>query len=114
MIFERGDICIADLNPVQGSEQSGIRPVIIFQNNDIIQYSSTLIIIPFTTNLKRAVLPTCLKIIPDESGLEEVSVALCHQIRVIDKTRIKKKISKLNSTTLFELETTVLLTLGYE
>jgi mRNA interferase MazF len=114
MRLERGDICIADLNLVQGSEQSGIRPVIIFQNNEIALYSSTIIIVPLTTNLRRAELPTCFEILPDKNGLEEKSVVLCHQIRVIDKSRIKKQIGKINSQTLFELETTILLTLGFE
>lgn len=114
MIFERGDICIADLNPVQRSEQSGIRPVIVFQNNEIARYSSTIIIIPLTTNIRRAELPTCYLLRSDDSNLIEESVALCHQIRVIDKSRIKKKIGTVNAFDLFELETTVLLTLGYE
>ena len=113
MIFERADICIADLNPVQGSEQSGIRPVIIFQNNNISQYSSTIIIIPLTTNLRRAELPSCVLIPPESNGLIENSVALCHQIRVIDRKRIIKKIGKINNNILFEIETTLLLTLGY-
>lgn len=94
--FRAGDICIADLNHVQGSEQFGIRPVIVFQNNEIAQYSFTIIIIPLTTNLKRAELPTCVSILQSESGLVEKSVALCHQIRVIDKSRIKKKIGKIS------------------
>jgi len=114
MIFERGEICIADLNPVQGSEQSGIRPVIVFQNKRIAHFSSTIIIIPLTTNIRRAELPSCLTISPFESGLNEKSVALCHQIRVIDKSRIKKKIGKITQVTLFELETTLLFTLGYD
>ena len=114
MIFNRADVCIADLNPVQGSEQSGIRPVIIFQNNEIALYSSTIIIIPLTTNMRRASLPTCVTIIPGSTGLDQQSVALCHQIRAIDKSRIKKRIGTLNNTTLFELEATILLTLGIE
>jgi mRNA interferase MazF len=114
MNYGRGDICIADLNPVRGSEQSGIRPVIVFQNNSISNFSTTIIIIPLTTNLRRAELPTCIQILPDESGLDEKSVALCHQIRVIDKSRIKMKVGRINESTLFELESTILLTLGYE
>ena len=109
MIFERADICIADLNPVQGAEQSGIRPVIVFQNNNI----SKIIIIPLTTNLRRAELPSCILISPESNGLNEKSVALCHQIRVIDRKRIIKKIGKINNNILFEIETTLLLTLGY-
>jgi mRNA interferase MazF len=114
MILRRGDLCIANLNPVRGSEQSGIRPVIIFQNNQLNRFTSTVIIIPLTTNLRRAELPTCVTISAEENEINETSVALCHQIRAIDTSRIIKRISQISELTLFELEATVLLTLGYE
>jgi mRNA interferase MazF len=101
-------------NKHTSSEQSGIRPVIVFHNNEIAKYSSTVIIIQLTTNLRRSELPTCVLISPNHNGLNEKPVALCHQIRVIDKSRIKMNIGKINSTTLFELESTILLTLGYD
>ncbi len=80
MKTERGEIWIATLNPIQGSEQAGIRPVIIFQENTISQFTTTIITIPLTTNLKRSSLPSCLLIPKNEGGLNQDSVALCHQL----------------------------------
>lgn len=114
MILSRGDICIADLNPVRGSEQSGIRPVIVLQNDDISRFSSTVIIIPLTSNTRRAKLPSCISLLPGETGLEHESAALCHQIRAIDRTRLRKIIGSLNYSKLFELEAALLYTLGFE
>lgn len=113
MTFNRGEVWLANLNPIQGSEQGGTRPVIVFQNNIISKFSTTIITIPLTTNLRRAKLPSSLLIASGQGGLEKDSVALCHQIRVIDVTRLKKKLGQLNSTTISNLETKVLLILGY-
>jgi mRNA interferase MazF len=110
----RGEIWLANLNPTQGSEQSGIRPVIIFQNDLISRYSSTTLAIPLTTNQSRASLPICLPIPQGEGGLTQNSVALCFQMRVLDKTRLIKKLGTLSGSIISELEETVLLTLGYE
>ena len=90
MTFNRGEVWLANLNPIQGSEQGGTRPVIVFQNNIISKFSTTIITIPLTTNLRRAKLPSSLLIASGQGGLEKDSVALCHQIRVIDVTRLKK------------------------
>ena len=60
MTIKRGDVWLANLSPTQGSEQTGIRPVIIFQNNTINKFTSTLLAIPLTTNLRRAKLPSCV------------------------------------------------------
>ena len=113
MTFNRGEVWLANLNPTQGSEQGGIRPVIIFQNNIISKFSTTIIIIPLTTNLRRAKLPSSFLISLGQGGLEKESVALCYQLRVIDLTRLKKKLGQLDSDTISNLETKVLLTLGY-
>lgn len=113
MKIERGEIWIASLNPTQGSEQAGIRPVIIFQENTISQFTTTIITIPLTTNLKRSSLPSCLLIPKDEGGLNQDSIALCHQLRVLDKTHLGRKLGKLSPTIINELESTVLFTLGY-
>ena len=113
MNIERGDIWIATLNPTQGSEQAGIRPVIIFQENTISQFTTTIITIPLTTNLRRSSLPTCLLIPQNEGGLNQDSVALCHQLRVLDKTRLRQKIGHLSPEIINQLENIVLFTLGY-
>ncbi|MEM8831149.1 MAG: type II toxin-antitoxin system PemK/MazF family toxin [Cyanobacteria bacterium P01_G01_bin.19] len=114
MTFNRGEVWLANLNPTQGSEQGGTRPVIVFQNNIISKFSTTIITIPLTTNLRRAKLPSSLLIASGQGGLEKDSVALCHQLRVIDVTRLKKKLGQLSSSVIVDLETKVLLTLGYK
>lgn len=114
MTVERGEIWLADLNPTRGSEQGGTRPVIIFQNEIISQFSNTIIIVPLTSNLRRASLPSCLLILAGEGSLELDSVALCHQLRVIDKTRLQRKLGILSSDIIIVLEDKVLLTLGYQ
>lgn len=111
---KRGEVWLANLNPTQGSEQAGVRPVIIFQNNLVSQFSSTTLAIPLTTNQRRAALPICVPIVQGEAGLTQDSVALCFQLRVLDKTRLIRRLGSLNPATLTQLEETVLLTLGYD
>lgn len=110
----RGEIWLATLDPTQGSEQAGTRPIIIFQENTISKFTSTIITIPLTTNLRRAALPTCLLISSDQGGLSQDSGALCHQLRVLDKTRLIKRLGQLDSVVIADLENIVLFTLGYK
>ena len=77
--IKRGEVWLANLNPTQGSEQAGIRPVIIFQNDIVSQFSTTILAIPLTTNQRRASLPICMAIAQGDGGLVEDSVALCFQ-----------------------------------
>jgi mRNA interferase MazF len=112
--LKRGEVWLADLNPTQGSEQAGIRPVIIFQNDLVSQFSTTTIAIPFSTNLRRAELPICLLIKQGNAGLSQDSVALCFQMRVLDKTRLIKILGQLSPEIIAQLEEVVLLTLGYD
>ena len=84
MTVRRGEIWLANLNPIHGSEQAGTRPVLIFQNDAINRFTTTFLSIPLTTNLRRAALPSCLTIPQGEGGLAKDSVALCHQLRVLD------------------------------
>ncbi len=90
--MQKGDVYLADLNPVVGSEQAGIRPVVIVQNSLLNRFTRTVVVIPFTTNLKRAELPSALLIPKDEGGLDQDSVALCHQVRVLDKSRLRRQL----------------------
>lgn len=90
--LKRGEVWLADLNPTQGSEQAGIRPVIIFQNDLVSEFSTTTITIPLSTNQRRAALPICLSIEQGNGGLDRDSVALCFQMRVLDKTRLIRKL----------------------
>jgi mRNA interferase MazF len=114
MKVERGEIWLANLDPTKGSEQAGTRPIIIFQENTLSKFTSTVITIPLTTNLRRASLPTCLLISSGQGGLNQDSVALCHQLRVLDKTRLIKRLGILDADAIANLEKIVLFTLGYE
>jgi mRNA interferase MazF len=114
MKVERGEIWLANLDPTKGSEQAGTRPIIIFQENTISKFTSTIITIPLTTNLRRAALPSCLLISRGQGGLNQDSVALCHQLRVLDKTRLIKRLGQLDINVIAELERIVLFILGYQ
>ena len=112
--LRRGEVWLANLDPTQGAEQAGIRPVIIFQNDIVSKFSTTTIIIPLTTNKRRASLPICVMINRGDGGLRQDSVALCFQLRVLDKTRLIKRLGQLDPQTIAELEEVVLVTLGYD
>jgi len=105
--MERGDIYIANINPRSGSEQSGIRPVLIISHNgfNTTQNWKSIIIVPVSTSINQAQrTPTIVKVSPDESGLEKESSILCHQITTLDKGKLLKKIGNLNGDKLKEVE----------
>ena len=108
----RGEIWMADLNPIRGSEQAGRRPVLVLQNDAINKITTTVLTIPLTTNLRRAALPSCVRIIKGEGGLENDSVFLCHQLRVLDKGRLQQKLGTVSPHTIIAVENCVLFTLG--
>ncbi len=112
MIVKRGEIWLADLNPIQGSEQAGVRPVLIFQNDTISRFTTTVLAIPFTTNLRRASLPSCIQISKGDGGLANDSVALCHQLRALDQMRLRRKLGTVRQHTLSTIENCVLFTMG--
>ena len=112
MTVKRGEIWLANLNPIRGSEQAGTRPVLIFQNDAINRFTTTFLSIPLTTNLRRASLPSCLTIPQGEGGLAKDSVALCHQLRVLDGARLLKKLGEVTKETLTEIESVVMFTTG--
>ena len=94
--IKRGDLFYADLSPVIGSEQGGVRPVLIIQNNIGNKYSPTVIIAAITSQINKAKLPTHIEIGSDDNGLKSDSVVLTEQIRTIDKSRLKEKIRSYN------------------
>lgn len=96
MIIKRGDIYYADLSPVVGSEQGGIRPVLIVQNDIGNKYSPTVIAAAITSQINKAKLPTHIEISAQEYGLQKDSVILLEQIRTIDKKRLREKIGHLD------------------
>jgi len=112
MTVRRGEIWLANLNPIRGSEQAGTRPVLIFQNDAINRFTTTFLSIPLTTNLRRSSLPSCLTIPQGEGGLAKDSVALCHQLRVLDGARLLKKLGEVTKETLTEIESVVMFTTG--
>lgn len=112
MTIQRGEIWLAELNPTRGSEQAGTRPVLVLQNNSINRFTSTFLVIPLTTNLRRASLPTCVRIDQAEGGLAHDSVALCHQMRVLDKSRLRHRLGLVSSQILEAVERCVLFTTG--
>lgn len=96
MVIKRGDIYYADLSPVIGSEQGGVRPVLIVQNDIGNKYSPTVIAAAITSQINKAKLPTHIEISAQEYGLLKDSVLLLEQIRTIDKKRLKEKIGHLD------------------
>ena len=112
MIVNRGEVWLANLNPTRGSEQAGIRPVIIFQSNALNKFTTTVLAIPLTTNLRRTSLPSCVFIPKGEGGLANDSVALCHQLRVLDRTRLQRKFEAVSQQTLSMIESRMLFTMG--
>lgn len=95
VIVKRGDIYYADLSPVIGSEQGGVRPVLIVQNDTGNKYSPTVIASAITSQINKAKLPTHIEIDAQEYGLAKDSVILLEQIRTIDKKRLREKIAHL-------------------
>ncbi|GIL16126.1 MAG: endoribonuclease EndoA [Chloroflexota bacterium] len=105
--MQKGEIYLANLNPVIGSEQAGLRPVVIVQNSLLNRFSKTVVVIPFTTNLKRAELPSGLLVSAGAGGLKQDSVALCNQIRVLDKSRLTNRLGILSDEWMGKIEDTL-------
>jgi len=95
MVVKRGDMFYADLSPVVGSEQGGIRPVVIIQNDIGNKHSPTVIAAAITSQIGKNKLPTHIQISPKICGLKNESVVLAEQIRTIDKSRLKEKIGHI-------------------
>jgi mRNA interferase MazF len=93
LIVRRGEIYYADLSPVIGSEQGGLRPVLVIQNDIGNKYSPTIIVAPITSRLSKKPLPTHLPL--SACGLPNDSIALCEQIRTIDKSRLQEKLGEI-------------------
>ena len=102
--ISRGGVVLCDLNPVVGTEQAGVRPVIVLQIDRANTVSPHTIIVPFTTRIRRALLPSHALVPAGAGGLNRDSVALCEQIRVIDKRRIVRVLGRLDGPHLEEIE----------
>ena len=102
MVVKRGDMFYADLSPVVGSEQGGIRPVLIIQNDLGNKYSPTVIAAAITSQKTKNKLPTHIEIDSSSSGLKSDSIILTEQIRTIDKSRLKEKIGHINDNNVID------------
>ncbi|HEV2947440.1 MAG TPA: type II toxin-antitoxin system PemK/MazF family toxin [Gemmataceae bacterium] len=108
----RGDVWLAQLDPVRGSEQAGTRPVLLLQANALNSFLRTVVVIPFTTNLKWAQFPFAVLITKGDGGLASDSVALCHQVRVSDKSRLVHQLGQISDAAMAKVEGALQVTLG--
>ena len=108
----RGDIFIADLDPVVGSEQGGVRPVLIVQNNRGNRFSPTVICAAMTSKLMKNDLPTHVWVAARESGLKSDSLVLCEQIRTIEKKRLKGRAGRIAGLALARVDEALLAAMG--
>jgi len=110
-MVKRGDIYYADLSPVYGSEQGGVRPVVVIQNNKGNAFSSTVIVAAVTSNIKKIFFPTHV-LIDAGTGLNKPSIVLLEQIRTIDKSRLAEKIGSINAVQMHKIDRAIELSLG--
>ncbi len=112
MNVRRGDIYYADLSPVVGSEQGGMRPVLIVQNDVGNKYSPTVIAAAITSKTSKSKLPTHIEVFADRYGLAKDSVILLEQIRTIDKTRLKEKMGHLDDAVMDRVNDAITVSFG--
>jgi mRNA interferase MazF len=110
--IKRGDLYYADLSPVVGSEQGGIRPVLIVQNNIGNKYSPTVIVAAITSQINKAKIPTHIEL-AQSYGLTKDSVLLLEQIRTLDKRRLREKIGVLDDRCMENVNNALLISLGF-
>jgi mRNA interferase MazF len=112
MSVKRGDIYYADLSPVVGSEQGGLRPVLIIQNDVGNKYSPTVIAAAITSQINKAKMPTHVEVRANEFGLGKDSVILLEQVRTIDKRRLKEKIGALDEVRMAQVGRAIEISFG--
>jgi mRNA interferase MazF len=112
LIVKRGDVYFADLSPVVGSEQGGVRPVLIIQNDIGNRFSPTVIVAAITAQIQKAKLPTHVEIDAKKYGFERDSVILLEQIRTIDKQRLTDKITHLDDEMMDKVDDALQISLG--
>ncbi len=110
--IRRGDIYYADLSPVVGSEQGGLRPVLIIQNDVGNRYSPTVIAAAITSRLGKTRLPTHIDIYADRAGLARDSVILLEQIRTLDKRRLRERMGHLDDSTMDKVNSAIAVSFG--
>ena len=112
MTVHRGDIYYADLSPVVGSEQGGVRPVLIVQNDVGNRYSPTVIAAAITSQTNKAKLPTHITLNADRCGLSKDSVVLLEQIRTLDKRRLKERMGALDNRSMNQINQALSISFG--
>lgn len=112
MNIKRGDIYYADLSPVVGSEQGGVRPVLIVQNNVGNKFSPTVIAAAITSQQSKANLPTHIPLHANTSGLAKDSVVLLEQVRTIDKKRLKEKMGSIDDASMSAINDAISISFG--
>lgn len=112
MIIKRGDIFYADLSPVVGSEQGGLRPVLIVQNDVGNKFSPTVIAAAITSQISKTKLPTHIGVYADNYGLAKDSVILLEQIRTLDKQRLKEKMGHLDEAVMERVNEAISVSFG--
>jgi mRNA interferase MazF len=110
----RGDIFYADLSPVVGSEQGGMRPVLIVQNDTGNKHSPTVIAAAITSQVGKSRLPTHIELSGQSCGLSRDSVILLEQIRTIDKSRLREKMGRLDEPLMNEVDNAIAVSFGLE
>lgn len=112
--IRRGDIYYADLSPVVGSEQGGVRPVLIVQNDVGNKYSPTVIAAAITSKTDKSKMPTHIDVFADEFGLEKNSVILLEQIRTLDKKRLREKMGHLDEDVMNRVNSAISVSFGLQ
>lgn len=112
-MVKRGELYYADLSPVIGSEQGGVRPVLVVQNDVGNKYSPTIIAAAVTSKIDKAKLPTHIELSAHEYGLSKDSVVLLEQIRTLDKTRLKERIGQVSADKMRKINEALLVSLGF-
>ena len=108
----RGDIFFADLSPVVGSEQGGVRPVLIIQNDAGNRHSPTVIAAAITSRLGKANLPTHITVAAKSCGLARDSIVLLEQIRTLDKTRLRERMGRLDEPAMAKVDSAIAVSFG--
>lgn len=112
-MIKRGELYYADLSPVVGSEQGGVRPILIVQNDTGNKYSPTIIAAAITSQINKAKLPTHIELNANQFGLLKDSVILLEQIRTLDKRRLKERIGELSPITMQRVNVALMISLGF-
>ena len=112
-MVKRGELYYADLSPVIGSEQGGVRPVLVVQNDVGNKYSPTVIAAAVTSKIDKAKLATHIELSAREYGLSKDSVVLLEQIRTLDKTRLKERIGQVSADQMRKINEALLVSLGF-